>query len=99
MDNKDWKIIISHFDLNERVQIGVGNYPKLINQEVKYFDSKEELIKPYRKMIDRYIKISYDWKSHGQGAMKFYYDKDEKEIYTLILVHYKNNEVTEGLFE
>ena len=99
MNNKDWKIIVSHFNLNERVQISLGNYPKLINQDVKYFGSKEELIKPYHKLIDKYIKKSYDWKSHGQGAMKFYYSKDGKEIYTLILVHYKNNEVIEGLFE
>jgi len=97
--NKDWKIIINDFDLNKRIQIGCGNEPKLINQKVELYSSKEELLPRYKKLIDKYMKKSYDWKGHSQGAVKFFYEDKGKDIYTLILVHYKNDEVMDGLFE
>ena len=97
---KDWKIIITNFDLNKRVQIGLGNYPSIINQQVEYFNNKKDLVKTYNKIIKEYLNKSYDWNSHGEGAMKFYYyDKKGNDIYTLILAHYKNEEITEGLLQ
>jgi hypothetical protein len=96
---KDWKIIINHFDLNDRIQIGYGNQPKLINQSIKLFSTKEELLPQYKKLIDKYMKKSYDWKGHSEGAIKFFYEEKGKDIYTLILVHHKDEEVINGLFE
>lgn len=94
---KDWKIIICDKDLN--IRVGKHSTPKVINHKEFLFYSKEELLPEYNKLIKKYIKVSYDWKGHSQGAIKFYHQKGKNDILTQLLVHYKNEEVMEGLFD
>lgn len=95
--SKKWKLIICDKDLNQR--IGKHKEPKVINHNVLLFNTKEELMKEYKKLIDKYMKISYDWKGHSEGALKFYHGDDNNDILTYLLVHYDGEEVMEGLFD
>jgi len=99
--NKKWELIICDKDLN--VRIGKHSEPKVIKHNVQEFDTKEELLKEYNKLIDKYMKISYDWKGHSEGALKFYHgckkEGKDMDILTYLLVYYNGEEVMEGLFD
>lgn len=92
-----WEIIINDFDLNER--IGKHNEPKLIRQNILEFVDKDKTIKEYKKLINKYMKKSYDFKGYSEGAIKFYYEEKSNDILTLILVHCNGEEVKEGIFD
>lgn len=95
--DKKWELIICDKDLNQR--IGKHSEPKVINYNVLTFDNKEELMKRYNKLIEEYMEISYDWKGHSEGALKFYHGNNEEDTLTYLLVHYDGEEVMSGLFE
>ena len=92
-----WDLIICDKDLD--VRVGEHSEPKVINHKVIRFKSKEDLLVEYEKLINEYIKKSYDWKGHSQGAMKFYYEKDGMDILTYLLVYHDGDEVMSGLFD
>lgn len=94
---KKWKLIICDKDLNQR--IGEHCDPKVIGYEELLFTTKEEIMKKYKKLIDKYMKISYDFKGHSEGAVKFYHGDGKIDYMTLLLVYYDGEEVTSGLFE
>ena len=95
--NKKWELIICDKDLNQR--IGKHSEPKVINYNVLTFNTKEELIKRYKKLIDECMDITYDWKGHSEGALKFYHGNDKDDILTYLLVYYDDEEIMSGLFE
>jgi len=95
--DKKWELIICNKDLNRR--IGKHNEPKIIDRKTLLFDNKEDLLKEYNKLIDKYMNISYDFKGHSEGAVKFYHGDGKIDILTLLLVHHNGEEVMSGLFD
>lgn len=95
--DKKWELIKCDKDMNQR--IGEHQEPLVIDYNVLKFNTKEELMKEYNKLINKYMKISYDWKGHSEGAIKFYYGEGKIDLQTLLLVYYDGEEVMEGLFD
>lgn len=97
MEDNKWHLIICDKDLN--VRIGEHADPKIIKHRVLSYNDKESLLKAYQRQINKYMKKSYDWKGHSQGAIKFYHGDDKMDILTQLLVYHNGDEVMEGLFE
>ena len=97
MNDNKWYLIICDKDLNERV--GEHKEPKVINHRVLPYDTKEDLLRVYKKQINKYMKKSYDWKGHSEGAIKFYHGNDQSDILTQLLVYHNGDEVMSGLFD
>ncbi len=87
----EWKVIEATFDLNDRVN---GN-PKLIGHNAFTTKNKEDAFKKFATLYVELEAISFDWKAHSYGALKFYYEKDEKELLTNVLLHLDGEEYME----
>lgn len=99
---KDWKVILSHNDVNERV--GKHQEPKSIDSEYFYFDNKEEAVDKFINVLKYYLDLEekgvvYDWKSHGNAAFKFYHEQNKRDILTYVLLYFQGEEYHELEFE
>lgn len=87
-------MIICVKDMN--VRAGEHDEPKVVGYKEMFFDTKEDLMKEYQRLINNYMEICHDFKGYSQGAVKFFHDKN---TLTYLLVHYNGEEVMEGLFD
>lgn len=80
-------------DLNNRDEQG---HPTQTDLEFYKGKTLQEVVNKFKEQYERFEPISFDWKGHSHGCLKFYWDDEQgREILTYVKLNYCGNEIIE----